>query len=94
MKELRVVPAPSPITIYWDNTGAVAQAKEPRSTNKNKHVLTKYHVIREIIDRGEVSIERVSTTDNVADPFTKVLSVEVHLRHYANLGIRHKGDWL
>ena len=95
LKELGVVPsANSAIKVYCDNNGAVAQAKEPRSTNRNKHVPRKYHLIRELVARGGVSIERVPTEDNVADPFTKALSADNHVRHYENLGVRHMGDWL
>ena len=94
LKELGVVPNSSPITVYCDNVGAVAQAKEPRTTNKNKHVPRKYHLIREMVARKEISIERVSTEDNVADPFTKVLNIDKHVRHFNNIGVRHVGDWL
>ena len=38
--ELEVVPSISdPITVYCDNNGAIAQAKEPRSHQRSKHVL-------------------------------------------------------
>ncbi|GER54135.1 leucine-rich receptor-like protein kinase family protein [Striga asiatica] len=87
LKELGVVPsATNPISIYCDNTGAVAQAKEPRSNNRNKHVPRRYHLIREIVDRGEIKIERVQTEHNVADPFTKPLCIAKHHNHLENLG--------
>ena len=83
LNELGVVPSTAlPITVYCDNTGAVAQAKKPRSNNRNKHVSKKYHVIREQISRGEVTIEHVPTKDNLADPFTKVLNIATHNRHF------------
>ena len=48
--ELGVVPSiVDPIPLYCDNNGAIAQAKEPRSHQKSKHVLRRYHLIREII---------------------------------------------
>ena len=34
-----------PMEIYCDNNGAIAQAKEPRSHQKNKHVSRKYPLI-------------------------------------------------
>ncbi|KAJ9565233.1 hypothetical protein OSB04_001199 [Centaurea solstitialis] len=43
-----------PIDIFCDNSGAVAQAKEPREHHKSRHVLRKYHLIREIIGRGDL----------------------------------------
>ena len=48
--ELEVVPSIiEPITVYCDNNGAIAQAKEPRSHQRSKQVLRRYHLIREII---------------------------------------------
>ncbi|WVZ89576.1 hypothetical protein U9M48_035958, partial [Paspalum notatum var. saurae] len=57
----------------YDNIGAIAQAKEPRSHQKSKHMLRRYHLIREIIDRGDVKICKVHTDLNVADPLMKPL---------------------
>jgi hypothetical protein len=40
MIELGVVPSvQGPMKIYCDNNGAIAQAKKPRSHQKNKHIL-------------------------------------------------------
>ena len=87
--ELGVVPSISdPIDLYCDNNGAMAQAKEPRSHQKSKHIQRRYHLIREIINRGDVKISRVSTDANVADPFTKPLAQPKHESHTAAIGIR------
>ncbi|XP_073119684.1 secreted RxLR effector protein 161-like [Henckelia pumila] len=65
IQELDVVPcAVDPVPIYCDNTGAVAQAKEPRSHHRSKHILRKFHIIREIVGRGDIIVERVASTDN------------------------------
>ena len=69
---LGVVPSiTNPVDIYCDNNGAIAQAKEPRSHHRSKHILRRFHLIREIIERGDVKICRVHTDDNVVDPLTK-----------------------
>ena len=50
INELGVVPnIADPVHLYCDNNGTIAQAKEPRSHQRSKHVLRKYHIIREII---------------------------------------------
>ena len=68
--ELGVVPsASSPVDLYCDNSGAIAQVKEPRSHQKSKHVLRRYHLIREIIDRGDVKICKVHTDFNWCHPY-------------------------
>ena len=93
--ELEVVPSIiDPITMYCDNNGAIAQAKEPWSHQRSKHVLRRYHLIREIIARNDVKMERVPTDDNVADPLTKVLSQSKFEHHLESMGIRCLCDWL
>ena len=72
--DLEVVPSiTNLVDVYSDNNGAIAQAKEPRSHQRSKHILRRYHLIREIIERGDVKICRVPTDDNVADPLAKPL---------------------
>ena len=33
----------NPVDVYCDNNGAIAQAKEPRSHQRSKHILRRYH---------------------------------------------------
>ncbi|KAK1661134.1 hypothetical protein QYE76_049293 [Lolium multiflorum] len=55
--ELGVVPsALDPLIIYCDNMGAIANAQEPRSHKRLKHIKLRYHSIREYIEDGEVKI--------------------------------------
>ena len=64
---LGIVPSISdPVDLYCDNNGAIAQAKKPISHQRSKHILRRYHLIREIIERGDMKIYRVPTDDNVA----------------------------
>ncbi|KAK1603423.1 hypothetical protein QYE76_018088, partial [Lolium multiflorum] len=53
--ELGVVPsALDPLIIYCDNMGAIANAQEPRSHKRLKHIKLRYHSIREYIEDGEL----------------------------------------
>ncbi|KAK8593771.1 hypothetical protein V6N12_045845 [Hibiscus sabdariffa] len=81
------------VDLYCDNNGAIAQAKEPRSHQRSKHILRRFHLIREIIDRGDVEICKVHTDDNIADPLTKPLAQQKHDRHTESLSIRYVSDW-
>ena len=54
---LEVVPsAQSVITLYCNNSGVVANSKEPRSHKRGKHIEIKYHLNREIASRGDVVV--------------------------------------
>ncbi|KAK9044503.1 hypothetical protein V6N11_058403 [Hibiscus sabdariffa] len=66
--ELGVVPSISDaMELYCDNNGAIVQVNEPRSHQRSKHILRCIHLIREIIDRGDVEICKVHTDDNIVD---------------------------
>ncbi|KAK9044498.1 hypothetical protein V6N11_058398 [Hibiscus sabdariffa] len=94
ISELGVLPSiADAIELYCDNNGAIAQAKEPRSHQRSKHILRRFHLIREIIDRGDVEICKVHTDDNIADPLTKPLAQQKHDCHTESFGIRYVSDW-
>ena len=61
------------ITLYCDNNGAIAKAKEPQSHQRSKHILKRYHLIREIIGMNDVKIEKEPTYHNIVDPLTNFL---------------------
>ncbi|KAJ9556851.1 LOW QUALITY PROTEIN: hypothetical protein OSB04_011465 [Centaurea solstitialis] len=74
-----------PVDIYCDNSGAVAQAKEPRKHHKSRH----YHHIREIIGIGDVRICKIPMEDNVTDPLTKPLARVKHEVHVNSIGMQY-----
>ena len=39
-----------------DNSGAVANAKEPRNHKRGKYIKRKYHLICEIVNRGDMVV--------------------------------------
>ena len=65
---LGVIPSiTNSVDVYCDKNGAIAQAKEPKSHQRSKYILRRFHLIREIIERGDVKICRVHTDDNIVD---------------------------
>ncbi|PKI48808.1 hypothetical protein CRG98_030805 [Punica granatum] len=93
--ELAVVPSiADPVELYCDNNGTIAQAKEPKSHQRSKHILRRFHLIREIVNRGDVKICRILTDENLVDPLTKPLVQRKHEAHSRSLGIRDMPDWL
>ena len=91
---LGVVPSIlDPIELFCDNNGAIAQAKEPRSHQKSKHILRRYHLIREIIDRGDVKICKVPGESNIANPLTKQLARSNFDSHVRSFDLRIMHDW-
>jgi hypothetical protein len=62
--------------VFNDSQGAVALAKNPVHHNASKHIEVQYHFIRDCITKEMLNLEKVSTTDNVADAMTKNLSTD------------------
>ena len=64
--------------VWEDNEGALTLAKlePPRMTPRSKHYGIKYHWFREIVSSPDsnIKLNRVDTTINLADIFTKSLS--------------------
>nr|GEX71192.1 hypothetical protein [Tanacetum cinerariifolium] len=76
---LGIVPTiEEPISMYCDNTQAIAIAKDDGVTKGARHFRAKVHYLRETIKLGDVKIEKIDTNDNLADPFTKALAFPKH----------------
>ena len=72
--DLGVVPSvQSSITLYYDNSGAVINAKKPRSHKRGKHI-GKYYLICEIVGRGDAVVSHIASKDNLVDLFIKGLA--------------------
>ncbi|GJW18576.1 retrotransposon protein, putative, ty1-copia subclass [Tanacetum coccineum] len=85
---LGVVPTiEEPIKIYCDNTKAITIANESRITKGSRHYRAKVHYLREVIELGDIKLEKVHTDDNLADPFTKALPLLKHFEHTKNIGL-------
>ena len=55
--------------------------------------LNRYHLIREVIGRNDVKIEKIPTYQNVVDPLIKPLPQKNYESHERAYGMRHKGGW-
>ena len=60
--------------IRIDNQGAINLAKNPIHHQRSKHIDIKYHFIRLEVMEKRVSLEYISSEENLADIFTKPAS--------------------
>ena len=74
-------------TIYNDNQGAGLLSKNPVFHNRTKHVDIRHHFIRECIERGDVEVKYIPTTDMPADVLTKGLSAPKHNSCLSKFGL-------
>ncbi|GJU60182.1 hypothetical protein Tco_1237948 [Tanacetum coccineum] len=85
---LGVVPTiEKPISMYCDNTEAITIANESGITKGARHFCAKVHYLREVIEFGDIKLEKVHTDDNLADPFTKALTFPKHSEHTRSIGM-------
>ena len=87
--DLGIVPTiRDPVEIFCDNESAVVLAQEPRSQKHTRHILRKYHYVRQVVADRDIVISRIDTNGNLADPFTKPLAQTKHESHSKCIGIR------
>ncbi|KAL9172095.1 hypothetical protein ABFS82_03G022000 [Erythranthe guttata] len=76
-----------PLKIYCDNTAAVFFSKNGKYSSGSKHMDLKYLVVKERVQKQQVSIENLSTTLMVADPLTKGLPIKTYEEHVIRMGL-------
>ncbi|GJY96673.1 hypothetical protein Tco_0513583 [Tanacetum coccineum] len=73
------------VLIMCDNKGAIDLSKNPVQHSRTKHIEIRHHFLRDNVQKGNISIEKVASEDNIADIFTKPLKREVF--NYLRLGL-------
>ncbi|GJX57465.1 retrovirus-related pol polyprotein from transposon TNT 1-94 [Tanacetum coccineum] len=71
--------------IMCDNKGAIDLSKNPVQHSRTKHIEIRHHFLRDNVQKGHISIEKVSSVDNIADILTKPLKRESF--NYLRLGL-------
>ena len=89
ISDLGVIPSASGLmTIFCDNTEAIALANESRFHKRTKHIKRSFNSIREKVKHGDIEICKIHTDLNVADPSTKTLPRAKHDQHQDFMGVR------
>ncbi|GJX18254.1 hypothetical protein Tco_0219086 [Tanacetum coccineum] len=73
------------IPIMCDNKGAIDLSKNPVQHSRTKHIEIRHHFLRDNVQKGNISLEKVSSEDNIADILTKPLKREPF--NYLRLGL-------
>ena len=63
-------------------------------TSTTKHILHRYHLIWEIMDQGDVELQKIDKKENLTNPFTKILDVKEFEDYKSKMGIWYCTDWL
>ena len=69
-----------PSKVYKDNNACLKFARLPRLTPRTKHIAVPYHWFRAKVEQLEIIIEPISTDRQLADQFTKPLTIDKFLK--------------
>ena len=82
-----------PVELFGDNQAALSLVKERQTHDRAKHIDVAYHYIRELYERGRISVQYVRTIDMLADGLTKPKTGADFSRFVAQIGlIRRQGN--
>ena len=74
-------------TLYGDNQGALALARNPEYDARTKHIDIQHHFVRELVLAERVYLEYCTSADMVADIMTKGLPRTTHEKHKTAMGM-------
>nr|GEX53016.1 copia protein [Tanacetum cinerariifolium] len=74
------------VPIMCDNKGTIDLSKNPVQHSRTKHIEIRHHFLRDNVQKGHISIEKVSSIDNIANILTKPLKRESF--NYLRLDLR------
>lgn len=63
------------VMVWCDSHSAICLSKNNAYHERTKHVARKFHFIRDIVESGEVDVQKIHTSRNHADILTKVVPV-------------------
>jgi hypothetical protein len=63
-----------PGVIKGDNRGAIALTKNTKDHGKVKHIDIRHHYIRELLRSGNITLEQVSSADNLISKLWRIIS--------------------
>jgi hypothetical protein len=71
------------VPLLCDNESAIRMADNPVEHSRTKHIVIRYHFLRDHQQKGDIEIAYISTKDQLADIFTKPLDEQTFtkLRH-------------
>nr|GEU49610.1 copia protein [Tanacetum cinerariifolium] len=64
------------IPIMYDNKGVIDLCKNPVQHSRTKHIEIRHHFLHDNVQNENISIEKVSSKDNIADILSKPLKRE------------------
>src|SRR5450755_1179102 len=77
------------ITMREDNEGCIKIGRNPELHPRTKHIDIRYHFLREHVIAGNINLDKISGSDQIADGLTKALPREAFERFVAQMGLTY-----
>ena len=78
------------VRLMADNQSTIKLARNPINHSRNKHIRNKYHIVRQLVSRTELSITYVNTKNMIADGLTKSLATDAFKAFVAMMGLQER----
>jgi len=72
------------VDVHCDSQSAICLAKNQVHHSHTKHIDVRFHFVREIMDEGDILLQKIGTADNPADMLTKCVS-NIKFQHCLDL---------
>ena len=83
----------SPTTLFEDNVACITQIKGGYiKGDKTKHISPKFFYTHELQKSGEIYVQQIRSSDNLADLFTKSLPTSTFKNLIHKIGMYHLKD--
>ncbi|CAI0431123.1 unnamed protein product [Linum tenue] len=79
--------------IFCDNSSAIKLSRNPVLHGRSKHIDVRFHFLRELANRGVVTMEHCRTYEQIADVMTKALKLETFQLMRAKLGVVDRAEF-
>ena len=76
------------ISILYDNQATLAQAYSDIYNGKSRHLSLRHDYVRKLIKDGVISLTFMKSNENLADPFTKLLTRDLVKSTSKRLGLK------
>ena len=73
--------------MFCDNKFAISLIKSGANSSKGKHIETNFHYIQDIVERGEIQVQFIPSSEMVANPITKGLTLDRFRVNVGNIGL-------
>ena len=76
-----------PNILKGDNDGSIAMARNPQFHKRSKHIATRWHWVRDLVQNRIITIESCRDPEQTADVLTKPLARPKHQKHVSEMGM-------